>query len=237
VSAVTNGEIVPSRFDYGCVEGPAAKFLRGQAERIRRSVRNAIVLIGKDLILAKHYLSHGEFLRWVEDEIGIPSRTAQAYMRAAQWAEGKGRTVAHLPPTLLYILSAPSTPKDLIDAILERVEAGEQIEIPTVREELRKLRNFKDFKQFDRQTSADEAGRCAPDPAAGSDDLPDIIEAIKIIRLRLSDSDLARVRMIFTDQRVLHDPALSQKIATAFGHILEDSSFALRSVKSSNYPA
>jgi hypothetical protein len=223
VNGVRNGEIISPRFDYGCVEGPAAKFLRGHAERIRRYVRNATVQIGKDLILAKHYLSHGEFLRWVEDEVGIPARTAQVYMRAAQWAEDKGALVAHLSPTLLYILSAPSTPMDLISGILERLEAGEQIEIPAVREELKKL---KDCKQSNGQTSENEAGSWVHDNIHRPDNPPDIIEAITIIRQKLSDSDLARVRAIFTDHRVLHDPALSQKIAIAFDYSLKENSFA-----------
>jgi hypothetical protein len=40
-------------------------------------------------IAAKHYLSHGSFLRWVETEAGLPARTAQAYMQVAHWASGK----------------------------------------------------------------------------------------------------------------------------------------------------
>jgi hypothetical protein len=76
----------PSEFDYASVTIPVAKFLKGQATRIRQYAGKAIVQIGGDLVSAKHYLSHGQFLRWVENEVGIPPRTAQAYMQAAQWA-------------------------------------------------------------------------------------------------------------------------------------------------------
>ncbi len=142
----------------------------------------------------------------------MPARTAQVYMRAAQWARNKDAIVAHLPPTLLYILSAPSTPEELTKALLERIEAGEQIEILAVRKELKKLR---DHKQSGR-VLANDADRWTLDSVAGSDNLVAIIEAITIMCQRLSDTDFARVRMIFTDDRVLHDPALNKKIAVAF---------------------
>ncbi|HEV2956733.1 MAG TPA: DUF3102 domain-containing protein, partial [Xanthobacteraceae bacterium] len=116
-----------SEFDYASLPISVAKFLKGQATRIRQYAGKSIIQIGKDLAAAKHYLSHGQFVRWAEKEVGIPARTAQGYMRAAQWAAGKSAAVAHLPPSLLYVLSASSTPEELVEDILRKAEVGEEI--------------------------------------------------------------------------------------------------------------
>ena len=90
-------DTAPTRvgFNYDSVSPTVAKFLKGQANRILRTSSSAVIQVGKDLIAAKHYLPHGSFLVWVENEVGMRTRTAQAYMRVAQWASGKSATVAH----------------------------------------------------------------------------------------------------------------------------------------------
>src|ERR1700694_3470263 len=75
------------RFDYCSVAPPLASFLKGQAERIRRQCATSIIQIGKALFEAKRHLSHGAFLRWVEWEVCMPVRTAQACMRVARSEE------------------------------------------------------------------------------------------------------------------------------------------------------
>src|ERR1700694_430544 len=131
------------RFDYCSVAPPLASFLKGQAERIRRQCATSIIQIGKALFEAKRHLSHGAFLRWVEWEVCMPVRTAQACMRVASWATGKNAVVAHLSPTMLYLLSAPSAPEDFVTDILKRLEAGELIAPSVMRERLKALRSNK----------------------------------------------------------------------------------------------
>src|SRR5450631_3138870 len=96
----------PPWFDYCSVPAAEAKFLRGQAEQIRRRCVTSVVQIGRALIGAKHYLSPEAFQKWVKLEVGIAVRTAQDYMRVANWAADKGRVVDRLPPTVLYWLSS-----------------------------------------------------------------------------------------------------------------------------------
>ena len=96
-----DGRMSSLRFDYESVPLSVAKFLRGQADRIRRQCATSVIQIGKALLEAKRHLSHGGFLRWVECEVCIPVRTAQTYMRVANWASDKGATVAHLSPSAL----------------------------------------------------------------------------------------------------------------------------------------
>lgn len=122
------------RFSYEAIDRHVANFLKGQADRIRHQCVTSIIQIGKALLEAKRHLSHGVFLSWVEDEVRMPVRTAQTYMRVATWAEEKGATVAHLSPTVLYLLSAPSTPPELTTEVLAKAEAGELVAPATVRQ-------------------------------------------------------------------------------------------------------
>ena len=150
----------PMLFNYDSVSSSIAKFLKGQAERIRHEAGTSVIRIGRALIGAKHYLSHGAFLHWLSSEIGIPARTAQAYMQVAHWAEGKSSKFERLPPSLLYILSAPSTPTDFVSRVLTKVEAGERVSLLTVREELRSMR---------RTEAPEEKHLSGPGPGAAID--------------------------------------------------------------------
>jgi Protein of unknown function (DUF3102) len=209
-------------FDYNGVSPSVAKYLKGQVERIRRSASKSIVEIGKDLIGAKHYLSHGAFLRWVESEVGLPARTAQAYMQVAQWVSQKGVGVATLPPTLLYLLSAPSTPEEFIASVLKRVGAGEQITFQSVRRELKALREAKwDPKHNDACAEFQPAALNAQVMPLKRDVADIVTEAVGILARGLSKVEFKRVRDMMTSKPVLDDPELAQKIVVAFKTIQE----------------
>jgi hypothetical protein len=195
-------------FDYSSVSPEVAKFLKGQAKKIIRTSANSIVQIGKDLIAAKHYLDHGAFLRWIESEIGIRARTAQAYMQVARWISGKSPTVAELPPSVLYLLSAPSTPERFMSDVLRRVDAGENVVLPIIRDELRALR-----KQRGSEPGGEPCDRQHPDGSTGREAL---MEVVAILAQRLSQTEFARIRAIMTNESMLHDAALAENIALAF---------------------
>lgn len=211
--------IVPSQFDYGELPSSVANFLRGQAERIYRHVASSVINIGKDLAGAKSYLTHGAFVAWVESEVGIPARTAQAYMRVARWASQKGATVAHFPPSLLYLLSASNTPEAFVSDIVRRVNAGERISIRALRDKLRDLRDTAHERQSPKPRLVpalshhdDTSGVAA---VAVADDTI-LAEVVAILARRLSPQDFTRVRDIMTAKPVLEDPNLARQIATAF---------------------
>jgi Protein of unknown function (DUF3102) len=209
-------------FDYASIPVSVAKFLKGQATRIRQYTGKAIIQIGKDLSAAKHYLSHGQFVRWVEAEVGIPARTAQGYMRAAQWASGKSAAVASLPASLLYVLSASNTPKELVEDVLSKAEAGEQVILSAVRATLKSLRDTK------RHMQCSESSASSPmTPNDNFDEHLDmsnegklLIEVVRILASALSKADLARVREIMMSDDVLRHPHLSKNIKTAFSAAL-----------------
>lgn len=52
---------------------------------LKRGLQHAVAA-GKLLIEAKAQLKHGQWLRWLRDQCGIPERTARRYMQAAPYA-------------------------------------------------------------------------------------------------------------------------------------------------------
>jgi Protein of unknown function (DUF3102) len=218
--------ILPSQFDYSELSSSVANFLRGQAQRIRRHAASSVINIGKDLAGAKHYLIHGAFVAWVESEVGIPARTAQAYMRVARWASQKGATVAHFPPSLLYMLSASNTPEAFVSDVVRRVNAGERISIRALRDQLRDLRDIAHDRQSPKPrliaalSHHDDTSGVATDAVA---DDTILAEVVAILARRLSSQDFTRVRDIMTAKPVLEDPNLAQQIASAFFVVANES--------------
>jgi hypothetical protein len=143
-------------------------------------------------------------------------------MQVAQWTSRKSATVAHLPVSALYLLSSPSTPKDFVADVLKRVEGGERVAVPALREELRSRRDLKPDarterlpvtpRQHDELPAIDQQSK-AVDPAIRDAVLG---HAVAIIARGLSEADFKRVHDIMTSRSVLDDPHLARNIATAF---------------------
>jgi hypothetical protein len=206
------------QFDYQSVPPSVAKFLRGQAERIRHGYATSIIQIGKALIEAKRHLSHGGFGHWVRSEVGIPARTVQVYMQVAQWAKGKNAAVTQLPPSILYILSAPSTPEEFAVNLLERHDAGEHIDARAARAQLRALRLSKAGSE---RPKLETAAAGPPAVLIGGDSGNAkaeilLVRVIEILINRLSSSELDEVRNIMTSRPVLEDPDLVRNIEAVF---------------------
>ena len=116
-------------FDFNSIAPEAASKLREQAVLIKAKITKTtadIIDIGRDLLAAKKYLEHGQFLIWVEAEIGIATRTAQAYMAASRFAE-KYATVAYLPSAAVYRLAARSTPPVVVEKVIAKAVAGQVV--------------------------------------------------------------------------------------------------------------
>ena len=114
---------------YAGIAPEATSKLREQAALIREKITKTtadIIDIGRDLSAAKKYLKHGQFLIWVEAEIGIATRTAQAYMGAFKLAK-KCATVAYLPPAAVYRLAARSTPPVVVEKVIAKTVAGQAV--------------------------------------------------------------------------------------------------------------
>jgi hypothetical protein len=206
-------EEVP-QFDYGAVSPQVAKFLREQAVRIRKYSAKAVIQIGKDLKSAKHYLSHGAFLRWVENEVGIAARTAQDYMRVASWASDKSAAVALLPATALYALSAPGVPQEFVQEVLRMAEEGHRVRVSSLRAQLKSMRNGRS-----RTDASSDGSETQSERAQGNADdgvMLLIAQAVGIIAHATSVDEFAEVHSIMTSKRVLEYPDLSKVLERAF---------------------
>jgi hypothetical protein len=122
--------MLPTRktFTYDFVPAVTAATLRAEASRIRKMVNittEAIIGIGAALISIKQSLEHGQFGDWVEAECGFGLRTAENYIKASQFAEGKTKCVSHLHPATVYRLAANSAPPPIVQAVLDRASNGE----------------------------------------------------------------------------------------------------------------
>jgi hypothetical protein len=89
--------------------------------------------------MARDLCGHGGWLPWLEKEFDWSEMTATRYMNLYALSL-KSNTVLDLdfPLGALYLLAARSTPPEVVDNIIERAEAGEEITRNTVTFELRK---------------------------------------------------------------------------------------------------
>jgi hypothetical protein len=216
---VYDANLPVSTFDYSHLPRSVSSFLKGEATRIRRQVGLTIINIGKGLLSAKRYLSHGEFLKWIEIELEMPARTAQAYMQVAQWAANKSAMVAHLPPSLLYVLASPSTPPAFVSNVLKKVEAGERVALSDLRAELRAIRSRRRaVPENSSDIAAPPQEEIEVEPVELSAGLL-VTQAVSILARELSRDVFERVRDIMTSKEVSSDPTLGEKIAVAFAGV------------------
>jgi hypothetical protein len=100
--------------------------------RIRRTVED-IIESGRDLATVKDSMEFGEFTKWLDREFSMTDRTARNYMRAAAWAEGKTEIISDLSPTTLYLLAAPSTPKEIQAEVVSDLRSGKPVEVQRIK--------------------------------------------------------------------------------------------------------
>ena len=106
------------------------------ADRIRALIRRTvedIIETGRDLATVKDSMGFGEFTKWLDREFSMTDRTARNYMRAAAWAEGKTEIISALSPTTLYLLAAPSTPKEIQAEVVSDLRAGKPVEVQRIK--------------------------------------------------------------------------------------------------------
>lgn len=125
-----------SGFDYIIIDPLIAAEARLIAEKIRFRLHTSVTDTGNDLIAAKSKLPHGSFGAWIRAEFGMSDTTAQNYMNAARFMEGKSTKFGNLPPSAIYALAAPSAPAEVVDKVMAEVEAGTLLSVEAIRERL-----------------------------------------------------------------------------------------------------
>lgn len=76
-------------------------------------------------------------------------------MQAARFLDGKPESVAVLPPTVLYALSAPTAPAELVQEVVAAAEAGGPLPAPVVKRRLEAAKHSANAARL----QADELGR------------------------------------------------------------------------------
>ena len=119
-------------FDEAALASGEAINLRAAADcvhtRLRRSVQE-LVEAGGYLEIIKKIVGRGHFLPWIEAEFGMGERLARKLMGAHKRL-GKSANLADLkiPQEAVFLLAAPSTEPEVVEAAVAKAEAGEKID-------------------------------------------------------------------------------------------------------------
>jgi len=118
----------PTTFDYDRIPEEHRAFVQRAAlssrTRMTRMARD-MYHFGAELCEIKDRLAHGLFLDWLEQELGMSSRTAERMMQVRIRLGGKIDIVSNLPATALYKLTAPSVPVDVFNECMALAECGQ----------------------------------------------------------------------------------------------------------------
>jgi hypothetical protein len=163
VAIVTEPKLLVSGFDYTQLDHGTADFLREAATLIRsckETWARAIIRIGMTLRGAKAHLPHGHFGAWLKAEFNMSERTAENYMSVERAFGSKSETVADLPPTLMYKLAAPSTPRQIREKVVADLEAGKSIDQRAVSKDIAAAR-IRKTGALDKLRRAEKAAQLA----------------------------------------------------------------------------
>jgi hypothetical protein len=102
-----------------------------------------VIEVGRRLTKCKDIVGHRNFGCWLDREFGWSERTAQNFMRVFELSNSESENFAdfNLPVSAIYLLAAPSTPKNVRGEVIERARAGEKIKHATVKEAITKGRS------------------------------------------------------------------------------------------------
>lgn len=117
-------------FEYGVLEAEKQRVIQQRTNEIKSLMRRSsqdIIDIGQKLIEVKQQLGHGSFRNWLKFEFNWSVSTATKFMQV--WEQFKCVNFTHLNITAstLYLIAAPSTPKEARIKVLERASNGENI--------------------------------------------------------------------------------------------------------------
>jgi len=94
----------------------------------------SIWTMGKVLCAAKDCLKHGEFLDWIEGNLGTSERMSRHFMRVFQTFKSENFSDLRIEPSALYALAAPSTPDEARGDAIALAETGATVTHAKARE-------------------------------------------------------------------------------------------------------
>jgi hypothetical protein len=128
-----------SRFDYSSLDATVADEARTAAMRIKEryhGFKNGLLEVGRDLLMIKEKLGHGNFGNWIKAEFTMTDRSAQNLMNAARFANANSEIVSVMPLKAIYMLAAPSTPDAVRKEIVGKLEKGERPAMSEIKKQI-----------------------------------------------------------------------------------------------------
>ena len=149
----TNPNEISTPFDYASVTFPTE--LRETAEAIRKRTAKRVIDNGRDFSRWHDDLERGQFRRWFEGECWFSMRTAELAIMVWKYVEANDNyeIISLLPPTVQYLIAAPTAPQPVRDHVLGCYAKGERLNVQRVKQMLR-----------DAKGSPSEPGRSAGNP-------------------------------------------------------------------------
>ncbi|MGR3277588.1 DUF3102 domain-containing protein [Acaryochloris marina NIES-2412] len=124
-------------FNYDLLDPDTREFVEKQASEIKqiyaRTLRDAWEA-GRLLLEVKDKLEHGQFCRWVADELGLSKSTACNQMHLARNFKSATIALMDLPISTCYELARTSTPSSARDEVIQRSQSGEKFTTKKARE-------------------------------------------------------------------------------------------------------
>ncbi len=127
----TAGSKTEKTFDYASLDAATSEFVREQTGEIRTLLKQTaenIVYTGQKLMAIKSKLQHGQFIDWLQSELGLHRNTANRFMHVAkEFGDLEMSHIVTFDLTALYQLATPSTPQAARDEAIALAKAGETI--------------------------------------------------------------------------------------------------------------
>ncbi len=117
-------------FEYGLLEAETRRVVQHRTNEIKALMRRNsqdIIDIGQKLIEVKQHLGHGSFRNWLKFEFNWSVSAATKFMQVAEQFKCVNFTHLNITASTLYLIAAPSTPKEARIEVLERASNGENI--------------------------------------------------------------------------------------------------------------
>src|SRR5262245_18436052 len=122
------------------------RILAKHAAAIRRLGKRAVedvIEIGRLLTECKRICGHGNWLPWLDREFGWTEMTATRFINVYEMSKSNKLLDLELPISGLYLLAAPSTPKEARDQVIERAQAGETVPVAEVKRTIKRTKGHK----------------------------------------------------------------------------------------------
>jgi len=172
-------------FDYEGFDAETRRQLESEAAAIRKNllqVKTSAIQLGQRLLKVKALLPR-RFGEWVGSHCDFSPRTAELFMRAAEFADGHASIAEKVSQTALFQLSAPRLDENLRRRLVDAVESGEAVSSAQIK------------KLIHRESAKPNASEEA-DVNEGYQTPQAFLEIASILIGGLAEPDLERVRSI-----------------------------------------